>query len=415
MKLLRLPTGLPESEQSKLQQKLFEENIQRTKLFAKIILLFEAALIMMNVSTALFDKNKTFSFDFYLIMYLLLTVLSIAFLMMIRFFEKGDRFSAKCVDGCRKGMLTVVVLFLAWGGVVTLVDQHHYGHIMAFAVNFMCVSVLFHATNRTMLKIYSLPVLIVYGGLPLFQSAADVLVGHYINLTVFTFFCWLTSRMLYANYYKDFYQNWMLSKVNRDLEVQIQKNTDMNKQLEKANKQLELLMLTDELTGIRNRRGFRSILTKEQKHASEERSVAFMMIDIDCFKQYNDFYGHIKGDTIIRSIAQTISQCIPVQDGFAARYGGEEFIVVLFDQSEESVKELGRAICRRICRLKIEHMLSTASDWVTISIGIKTGQFKDNVDTLLAQADDALYEAKKNGRNQVAVHYNKVDILEKKM
>lgn len=413
MKLLRLPAGLPESEQSKLQRKLFEENIQRTKLFAKIILLFEVALIMMNVSTALFDETKTFSVDFYLIMYLLLAVLSIAFLMMIRFFEKGDRFSAKRVHWCQKGMMAVVVLFLAWGGAVTLVDQHHYGHIMAFAVNFMCVSVLFHATNRMMLKIYSLPVLIVYGGLPLFQSAADVLVGHYINLTVFIFFCWLTSRMLYANYYKDFYQNWTLSRVNRDLEVQIQKNTEMNKQLEKANKQLESLMLTDELTGIRNRRGFRSILAEEQKHSDGERPVAFMMIDIDCFKQYNDFYGHIKGDTIIRTVAQAISEYIPVHAGFAARYGGEEFVVVLFDQSEESVKELGSTICRRICELKIEHMPSTASDWITISVGIKTGQFINNMNKLLSQADDALYKAKKNGRNQVAVHYNKVDILQK--
>lgn len=406
MKLLRLPAGLPESEQSKLQQKLFEENIQRTKLFAKIILLFEAALIMMNISTALFDKTKAFSFDFYLIMYLLLAVSSIAFLVMILFFEKGDRFSSKRIHWYRKGMLAVVVFFLAWGGVVTLVDQQHYGHVMAFAVNFMCVSVLFHATNRTMLKIYSLPVLIVYGGLPLFQSAADVLIGHYINLTVFIFFCWLTSRMLYANYYTEFYQNWMLSKVNRDLEMQIQKNTEMNKQLQS-------LMLTDELTGIRNRRGFKSILGEEQKHSSGERPVAFMMIDIDCFKQYNDFYGQVKGDTIIRSIAQTISKYIPIQDGFSARYGGEEFIVVLFDQSKESVKKLGGVICRGIYELKIEHMPSTVSDWVTISIGIKTGQFIDNVDTLLSQADAALYEAKKNGRNQIAVHYNKVDILEK--
>lgn len=113
MKLLRLPAGLSESEQSKLQQKLFEENIQRTKLFAKIILLFEAALIMMNVSTALFDKTKAFSFDFYLIMYLLLAVSSIAFLVMIRFFEKGDRFSSKRIHWFRKGMLAVVVFFLA--------------------------------------------------------------------------------------------------------------------------------------------------------------------------------------------------------------------------------------------------------------------------------------------------------------
>lgn len=58
-------------------------------------------------------------------------------------------------------------------------------------------------------------------------------------------------------------------------------------------------------------------------------------------------------------------------------------------------------------------MPSTASDWVTISVGIKTGQFIDNMETLLSQADAALYEAKKNGRNQIAVHYNKVDILEK--
>lgn len=166
---------------------------------------------------------------------------------------------------------------------------------MAFAVNFMCVSVLFHATNQIMLKIYSLPVLIVYGGLPLFQSAADVLIGHYINLTVFIFFCWLTSRMLYANYYTGFYQNCAEQGQSRFGNAN-SKNTEINKQLQS-------LTLTDESTGMRNRRGFRNILGEEQKHSSGEHPVAFMRIDIDCFKQYNDFYGHVKGDTIIRSIA----------------------------------------------------------------------------------------------------------------
>ncbi|WP_050182791.1 GGDEF domain-containing protein [Domibacillus robiginosus] len=411
MKLLHLPDGLPGEEQKKLQHKLFEENIQRTKLFAKIVLLFEAILIMMKVSTALSGSRNAVSFDFYLIMYVLLSILSIALLVMIRYYEKEDRHARRRMYWYRKGLMTVVVLFLAWGGIVTLQDQREYGHVMAFAVNFMCVSILFHATNRVMLKLYSLPVLIVYGGLPFFQSSADVLVGHYINLTVFLFFCWLTSRMLYANYYKDFYQNWLLNKVNQDLEEQIQKNIEINTQLEQTNEQLQMLMLTDELTGIRNRRGFRSMLAAEQNCSDLERPVAFMMIDIDCFKQYNDFYGHMRGDSVIRAVAQTIDQHVSPYTGFAARYGGEEFVVALFDQTEESVKELGETICCKIGELKIEHEASTAVNWVTISVGIQTGSFKNNVDTLMALADDALYEAKTNGRNQVAIHQKKVDIL----
>lgn len=325
--------------------------MQRTKLFAKLVIFFEMLLIVFNLSTAVSEGRDIFSFDFYLTMYLVLIGLSIAHLIMVRFFEKGGSADSIHTRWYRKGLLAVVVLFLTWGGVVTLEDQRHYGHVMAFVVNVMCVSILFHATNRAMLWIYSLPVLVVYGGLPFFQSSADVLAGHYISLTVFLFFCWLTSRMLYAYYYKDFYQNWLLHNANKDLEEQIQKNIEMNVQLEEANKQLQALMLTDELTGIPNRRGFRDCLTEEIKRSAGTRPVAFVMIDIDCFKQYNDFYGHMRGDVVIRSTAQTIHQHIPSRAGFAARYGGEEFVVVLFDQTEEWVRELGNTICRKVREL----------------------------------------------------------------
>ncbi len=411
MTLLRLPAGLPAEEKKKLEHKLFKENMQRTKLFAKLVIFFEMLLIMFTLSTALSEGRDILSLDFYLSMYLVLTGLSIAHLTMVRFFEKGGSADSIHTRWYRKGLLVVVVLFLIWGGVVTLEDQRHYGHVMAFAVNVMCVSILFHATNRAMLWIYSLPVLVVYGGLPFFQSSADVLAGHYINLTVFLFFCWLTSRMLYAHYYKDFYQNWLLHNANKDLEEQIQKNIEMNVQLEEANKQLQALMLTDELTGIPNRRGFRDCLTEEIKRSAGTRPVAFMMIDIDCFKQYNDFYGHMRGDVVIRSTAQTIHQHIPSHAGFAARYGGEEFVIVLFDQTEEWVRELGNTICRKVRELQIEHARSTAAHCVTISVGIQTGHVEEGIDSLLALADDALYQAKENGRNQVAINKNKVDIL----
>ncbi|MCH7382442.1 GGDEF domain-containing protein [Acinetobacter dispersus] len=167
----------------------------------------------------------------------------------------------------------------------------------------------------------------------------------------------------------------------------------------------ELLHLSqhDELTNVSNRRTFEEMCTYYYEVACKERkSLSVLFIDIDYFKNYNDFYGHQMGDQVITAIAKTIKSSIRHMD-FIARYGGEEFVVLLPETSAQGAYAVATNIYRAIERLMIPHDKSLVSNHVTISLGITVfnGNPKISQDLLIHTADKALYRAKQLGRNQI--------------
>ncbi|WP_162596001.1 GGDEF domain-containing protein [Bacillus sp. CGMCC 1.16541] len=395
----------PTSEEKKLlADHLFQENIQRSKLFATIVILFESILIVMNVASS-YKSNGYVVLNVYLFMYLLLLGMSGFMVMYVRRFEQNPRPTEKEYDRFQVGLFLLVVFFLTWGSVVTLFDQKTYGHVMAFAINFMCVSILFHASNRTILYLYIFPVSVLLIGLPFFQASNEVIFGHYVNLSVFLFFCWLASRMLYKSYSANFYHQLLLMKTNEKLAFKITENEKMNAKLTSVNEQLKKLTFIDELTGIRNRRGFHEGVSQEIQLNPGPSNVSIFMIDIDAFKQFNDCYGHLAGDDVIKRVAKTMRIQVQHPTSILARFGGEEFVVAMFHLSEQEAYELAERIREEICRLKITHTQSTVAPYVTISIGIAIGQVttKFDVEKLIGRADQALYRAKEKGRNRVEI------------
>jgi diguanylate cyclase (GGDEF)-like protein len=126
------------------------------------------------------------------------------------------------------------------------------------------------------------------------------------------------------------------------------------------------------------------------------------MCDIDNFKAYNDLYGHQAGDECIKRIAQELEKAINRPSDFCARYGGEEFIVILPDTPADGAMLIAEKIRKNIEGLNIEHDHSKNSGKLTISLGVSTADPERMFpDTLIKKADDALYRAKKNGRNRV--------------
>ena len=167
----------------------------------------------------------------------------------------------------------------------------------------------------------------------------------------------------------------------------------------------ELLHLSqnDELTKISNRRNFDEMMdTYYEQSRQDETPLSILFIDVDFFKKYNDFYGHQKGDDVISSIAKSIKNAIRHMD-FVARYGGEEFVELLPETDAHGAYAVASNIYRAIERLETPHEMSEVSPFVTISLGITV--FKGEVDLskveLLGIADQALYRAKKLGRNQI--------------
>jgi diguanylate cyclase (GGDEF)-like protein len=169
---------------------------------------------------------------------------------------------------------------------------------------------------------------------------------------------------------------------------------------------LREMVARDGLTGIQNRRMFdQHILRVWQQAVRAEQRVALLLVDIDCFKDYNDRYGHQAGDECLRAVAVTLSQCARRPLDFVARYGGEEFAVVLYEASREYVAEVLTRIQRSIAELNIPHEASLVASRLTVSIGaafILPSSSRTH-EGLIQLADEALYSAKEQGRNRVVV------------
>uniref|UniRef100_UPI0026303357 GGDEF domain-containing protein n=1 Tax=uncultured Acinetobacter sp. TaxID=165433 RepID=UPI0026303357 len=179
----------------------------------------------------------------------------------------------------------------------------------------------------------------------------------------------------------------------------------------------ELLHLSqhDALTKVSNRRNFDEMLNSYYEQARhDERPLSLLFIDVDFFKLFNDFYGHQKGDEVISSVAKSIKDAIRHMD-FVARYGGEEFVVLLPETDAHGAYAVASNIFRAIERLAIPHEKSSVSDIITISLGftVYKGELEIYKDDLISRADQALYRAKKLGRNQIYYQTAQVsDILQ---
>jgi len=175
--------------------------------------------------------------------------------------------------------------------------------------------------------------------------------------------------------------------------------------LMQAVENLKELSTTDGLTEISNRRFFDEYSEKEWKRAQRDKKpFAVIMIDLDCFKSYNDTYGHQRGDACLKKVAGVIKGAMKRPADLAARYGGEEFVLVLPETDKDGACKLAEQLRQEVINLKEEHQNNTSGKWVTISLGAATeiAEPGKSFSDLLAKADKALYEAKGSGRNRTS-------------
>ncbi len=182
---------------------------------------------------------------------------------------------------------------------------------------------------------------------------------------------------------------------------------EVTRQLEAANQMLLQLSFNDALTGVANRRSFEELIAKEwSRVARHSRPISLIMIDVDCFKIYNDSYGHQCGDECLKQVAKGLRNTLKRPGDFIARYGGEEFVVILPDTELEGACQIAENMRRSIDSLKIAFKESSVRDQVTVSMGIAVTipGIDSKLDLLINSADKALYQAKKEGRDRVKIY-----------
>lgn len=161
----------------------------------------------------------------------------------------------------------------------------------------------------------------------------------------------------------------------------------------------------DGLTQVANRRGLDEHLLKEwDRHRAARQPLSLLLCDVDYFKSYNDFYGHLAGDDCLRSVGEAISSSIRGND-LVARYGGEEFAVVLPQTTLQAALLVAERTRGAVVNARIAHAGSPCGEFLTVSIGvgyaILTGAEQGGPESLIGEADEALYLAKSRGRNRV--------------
>ena len=192
----------------------------------------------------------------------------------------------------------------------------------------------------------------------------------------------------------------MISKLYAALSVQ-------NAQLAEANERLRTLSRTDALLNIANRAHFNEWLEQACALARRaQRPVGLVMIDVDCFKRYNDRYGHQQGDACLQAVARAVAGCVRRGTDLVARYGGEELAVVLPETDAAGAQAMAERMVQAVRALDLPHADSLAGPWVTISAGVCSqvpnpapGGASGSA-ALIARADAALYAAKHQGRNR---------------
>jgi len=176
------------------------------------------------------------------------------------------------------------------------------------------------------------------------------------------------------------------------------------KKLNEANRRLEKLSSLDGLTGIANRRQFENSLQQEWNRAMRNGStISLIMMDIDYFKLYNDTYGHQGGDAALKAVAEVLKEAEKRPADLAARYGGEEFAVILPETGQNGVSDIAYKILDLVRDKMIPHKTSKISRYLSVSIGTATMVPARNSrpEILVERADQALYQAKREGRDRV--------------
>jgi diguanylate cyclase (GGDEF)-like protein len=236
----------------------------------------------------------------------------------------------------------------------------------------------------------------------IYYETVSVLISHIeFPILFFNSFCIVSATGIGG------FSNYLMEKyIRHDFLNSIQLENEKNR-LQETTEQLRRLSSIDELTDIANRRYFESFLAQEFLRARRTRCpISLVMIDIDFFKEYNDNYGHQAGDECLRLVAAHLKNFAKRAGDLVARYGGEEFSLVLAETDREGAACIAENIRASVESLTIPHKCAQTGNVLTISAGVATavpdGEARQT--RLVEAADQALYRAKRDGRNRVITH-----------
>lgn len=283
------------------------------------------------------------------------------------------------------------VFLLLWSACVTVYDQRVSDNLNVFTVTAFGVAVLVYMKPAFAIPGFLAAELLVLAGMPNFQPGGMTEhYGTYLNSAVLTATAIAVSIYRYGTLRSEFNKQELIESQNQEI---LRKSEELN-----------YMANHDALTGLWNRR-FLELFLDDLFRKKEPVRMVVLMIDVDYFKQYNDTYGHQKGDECLRRTADAMK--LIVSRGRLFRYGGEEFVCVVPGYGKEEGRKLGEELCRCIERLGIAAADPGRSVTVSVGVAAGTAEHREDFVRLLGDADGALYQAKIGGRNRVELQQTK--------
>lgn len=384
--------AVPDRYRADFDERINQINLSRAELtagaftFIEMIILATSCLIKGSRTPNIINR-------YYIAMYLLmLAAMAVFFILFCRFGKNTPRYNRQ-IKYCG---IIFTSFILAWCAGISLLDQIESGQVMVYVIAVIAIAATPLFEPVTILLMYA--VIHIMFLLMIYCFCGRLPFGNTMNSTVFVIISWFISYMRHKKQVAEYNNEKLIEEQSKELKR-------INIELEKANRKLEKLSQTDGLTGIFNRFMFdRTIESEWDRCKRQFKPITLLMIDIDFFKTYNDYFGHQAGDNCLRRVAGVLIACAKRSSDTVTRYGGEEFAIILPYMEREDAAILAEQIRDRVEKLAIYHPYSSISKYVTICIGVNTviPASGNSIEELIWKADSALYEAKKR-RNSTVV------------
>lgn len=358
------------------------------KLFS--ILLIPVALVeLFNMINVLFFTRGLVTLNNCLYFALYTSLFGMSAVSLVLIWTKCLRVTAERLRLLQGLTLFYVLFFCVWSALLSAMDITHGGTLLAYTITLLGVSVLVYLPPWLSLTVYLSSQTLMTVCIFWLEKDGQNRLALLINSVVACGMAVLISLRQYSGRYRQFRSQKIILMQSH--------------QIRAINQHLQQLAVTDPLTGLYNRRFLEEELRRRWEETCRSgRRVAVMMWDIDDFKRFNDRYGHPAGDSCIEAIAGILQVTVSEQDCFAVRYGGEEFLLLLFDLDADAVLDMAESIRKEVEGMHklLKNGLPTG---VTVSAGVCAGRGapEDTIEQYIQTADQALYEAKAQGKNRV--------------
>jgi diguanylate cyclase (GGDEF)-like protein len=361
------------------QLKRRERNYKRAMFISVFILLVQLMAVISQLLTP-FSPNEVIMTRYFLFYFSMIS-LNIVLVHLNYLLKRFYTIKSKWLD---VSMAIHIVVIQVWAMGVAIADQFQNQRIVVYYVSMFFIAFLIE------MSIYKLGALLLSTHIMLI-SILGLLESYLGN----------SSAIIEAGF-----QFILFSMIMRYYIDELnKKNFNQKLRLEKANRELEYLSYYDPLSNLYNRRRWEALYhgLYQEAYAKKER-LCVLLIDIDYFKQYNDVYGHVEGDQVIRKVSQVLQTCSSYYNAQVGRYGGDEFVIVVNNSTQAQAKELVAMIHASIEALQIEASPFAGVQHLSLSIGfhIDVPNSPDDAWPFVVEADKALYMIKKN-RNHLMV------------